>query len=331
MRADTFAGRLVAALSRRDPAFGTRPDLSFAASRRWLAAFTRRTAPFAPASVASPRDRPATGDRAPATPWHKRTVPIWVPVLCSLTVALIMLIPYAVRQSRAAPAPITPPSSGGPDRTDFASALPSSHVISVDIESWDGVKAIFRVRTTDRRPVSLSAMMSRSDTESLPVITRTTRLSGSDTYQRLHTYEPPPCGVTETRVLTGVTTPAARDGWSTATATAAGPRCPSLETLAVTMKNPSLTVTCGKKAEIIAIVGTNGAAGTLRYQWLRSDSKTPITGEETVSGSERLLTLSLDWTFTGKGTTRHTATLRVLDPVPSGSPPEATTTITYSC
>ncbi|WP_329485998.1 hypothetical protein OG618_05240 [Kitasatospora sp. NBC_01246] len=73
---------------------------------------------------------------------------------------------------------------------------------------------------------------------------------------------------------------------------------------------------CGGTAVITAAVETNGAAGTLRYRWLRSDGTTSgELAQEVGSGTHRT-ELVLRWSFEGQGSLPSTATLELLSPGP---------------
>lgn len=84
---------------------------------------------------------------------------------------------------------------------------------------------------------------------------------------------------------------------------------------------------CDVTVDVVATVRTNGRAGVIRYQWLRSDAPTGTLLTERVGPGERTVTLTLQWTFSGVGATTETATVNLVEPAPL----QAGTQVTYRC
>ncbi|NBE79502.1 hypothetical protein GVV04_00535 [Micromonospora sp. NEAU-HG-1] len=84
---------------------------------------------------------------------------------------------------------------------------------------------------------------------------------------------------------------------------------------------------CDVTVEVVATVRTNGNAGTIRYQWLRSGSTPGALVGERVGRGQRTVALPLKWSFSGVGATRETATVNIVEP----SPVQAGTEVRYVC
>ncbi|SCG53688.1 DUF3060 domain-containing protein [Micromonospora halophytica] len=84
---------------------------------------------------------------------------------------------------------------------------------------------------------------------------------------------------------------------------------------------------CDVTVDVVATVRTNGRAGVIEYQWLRSGSTPGALLSERVGWGQKTVTLTLKWAFSGVGTTRETATVNIVDP----SPHQARTEVTYAC
>ncbi|MGB2571705.1 hypothetical protein ACPFP2_25115 [Micromonospora citrea] len=84
---------------------------------------------------------------------------------------------------------------------------------------------------------------------------------------------------------------------------------------------------CDVTVDVVATVRTNGRAGVIEYQWLRSGSPPGALLSERVGWGQKTVTLTLKWAFSGVGTTRETATVNIVDP----SPRQARTEVTYAC
>jgi hypothetical protein len=84
---------------------------------------------------------------------------------------------------------------------------------------------------------------------------------------------------------------------------------------------------CDVTVEVVATVRTNGNAGTIRYQWLRSGAAPGALLSERVGRGQRVVTLPLEWSFTGVGTARETATVNIVEP----SVAQASAEVRYEC
>ena len=78
---------------------------------------------------------------------------------------------------------------------------------------------------------------------------------------------------------------------------------------------------------MVATVRTNGRSGVIRYQWFRSDDLPGTVLTEQVGSGQHTATLTLQWTFSGVGTTTETATVNIIKPTPI----RAGTEVTYRC
>jgi hypothetical protein len=85
-------------------------------------------------------------------------------------------------------------------------------------------------------------------------------------------------------------------------------------------------VSCGRTAEIVASVRTNGNPGTLRYQWDRGDGQRSAVLRQSMAQGQHSANLLLNWKFEGTGTYHAVATIRLLDARLS-----ATVRLTYRC
>lgn len=87
------------------------------------------------------------------------------------------------------------------------------------------------------------------------------------------------------------------------------------------------SVACGQSERLTGTFSTNGEAGTITYQWLRSDGTRSGQLRQAVEHGTRRVTVTLDWTFQGHGTLQATAILRVLSPGDA----TASASFTYLC
>ena len=78
----------------------------------------------------------------------------------------------------------------------------------------------------------------------------------------------------------------------------------------------------------MASVSTNGAAGTLTYQWTRPDATKGEVSSVRLPSGQRTLSTSLEFTFTGQGSAGGVATFQVLGPNPLSASGPA---VTYMC
>ncbi|BCJ62718.1 hypothetical protein [Micromonospora endophytica] len=84
---------------------------------------------------------------------------------------------------------------------------------------------------------------------------------------------------------------------------------------------------CDVTVDVVATVRTNGRAGTIEYQWLRSGSTPGTLLDERIGWGQRSAELTLRWSFSGVGTTTETATVNIVAPAPM----QASTEVIYSC
>ncbi|WBB81093.1 hypothetical protein O7606_06840 [Micromonospora sp. WMMD882] len=74
---------------------------------------------------------------------------------------------------------------------------------------------------------------------------------------------------------------------------------------------------CDVTVDVVATVETNGRAGAIRYQWLRSDAEPGGLLTERVARGQRTATLHLKWAFSGVGATTETAVVNITEPTPT--------------
>lgn len=84
---------------------------------------------------------------------------------------------------------------------------------------------------------------------------------------------------------------------------------------------------CDRSATVVAVVTTNGAAGSIRYRWVRSDGTDSGELRQTVGAGQREVRLSMYWTFHGRGTRKASAVVDILTPTAH----TASTAFTYRC
>lgn len=99
-----------------------------------------------------------------------------------------------------------------------------------------------------------------------------------------------------------------------------------IEGVTVAVVEPAGT-RCDVTVEVAATVRTNGNAGTIHYQWLRSGSPPGALVSERVGRGQRSVSLPLKWSFTGVGTARETATVNIVEPAVT----QAGTEVRYAC
>ncbi|GAA3776962.1 hypothetical protein [Micromonospora maritima] len=99
-----------------------------------------------------------------------------------------------------------------------------------------------------------------------------------------------------------------------------------VEQVAVAVPRPP-GVACDVTVDVVATVRTNGRAGTIRYQWFRSDAPPGALLSERVGSGQRTATLTLKWTFSGVGATTGTATVNIIEPAPV----QAGARVSYRC
>ncbi|MEO3752895.1 hypothetical protein [Streptomyces sp. B6B3] len=71
---------------------------------------------------------------------------------------------------------------------------------------------------------------------------------------------------------------------------------------------------CGETVEVVAVVRTNGGAGSFRYHWVRSDGGATEAREERLPRDRDEARLRLLWTFQGEGVMDAVAELRITEP-----------------
>ncbi|TDB78062.1 hypothetical protein [Micromonospora sp. KC723] len=84
---------------------------------------------------------------------------------------------------------------------------------------------------------------------------------------------------------------------------------------------------CDVTVDVVATVRTNGRAGVIEYRWQRSGAPPGALLTERVGWGQRSATLTLQWTFSGVGTARETATVTIVTP----ASPQAGTEVAYAC
>ncbi|MTK03783.1 hypothetical protein [Micromonospora sp. CP22] len=84
---------------------------------------------------------------------------------------------------------------------------------------------------------------------------------------------------------------------------------------------------CDVTVDVVATVSTNGRAGVIEYQWLRTGSAPGALLTERVGWGQRSVELTLRWSFTGVGSTTETATVNIVSPAPV----QAATEVSYTC
>jgi hypothetical protein len=89
----------------------------------------------------------------------------------------------------------------------------------------------------------------------------------------------------------------------------------------------STTLGCGATATITGTLQTNGNAGTVSYEWKRSDGTESAVLQQRFAKGTRQVNVALLWTFSGQGNIQATATLDVLSP----NAVSASTNFTYTC
>jgi hypothetical protein len=87
------------------------------------------------------------------------------------------------------------------------------------------------------------------------------------------------------------------------------------------------TASCDTTVDVVGTLVTDGSAGSVRYQWVRSDGQTSEVLTQTIASGVTSTDVHLQWSVTGQGRLAATATLRVLDPAPT----EGSGGFTYSC
>jgi hypothetical protein len=84
---------------------------------------------------------------------------------------------------------------------------------------------------------------------------------------------------------------------------------------------------CDTQYDFVGTIATNGKAGTVTYQWQRSDGQSTKHLTVNVPAGRRSTVVHLYWTFSGTGSQSATATLNVSDP---GSA-QGSAEVAYAC
>ncbi len=107
-----------------------------------------------------------------------------------------------------------------------------------------------------------------------------------------------------------------------------GRSTPSMSVTGVSVRTASATVSCSGQQTLTGVIATNGGAGSLTYQWVRSDGTKSAVLHQTVNSGDELVDVTLLWNFEGTGSLHATAVLDILGPGPRYS---ATASFDYSC
>ncbi|MGW6707401.1 hypothetical protein ACWGDE_21265 [Streptomyces sp. NPDC054956] len=102
---------------------------------------------------------------------------------------------------------------------------------------------------------------------------------------------------------------------------------PALEVREVAVTAGSEGPGCDATADVVAVVRTNGRAGTITYRWLRSDGTRSEQLTERVPSGRDEARLHLLWTFQGAGTYPAKAELQLISPTQQTAAAE----FTYRC
>ena len=87
-----------------------------------------------------------------------------------------------------------------------------------------------------------------------------------------------------------------------------------LDVNGVTVRISAPVLDCGKTEQVTAVINTNAGAGTVEYEWVRSDGTTSGEISQPVASGDRQVSVALDWNFDGYGWLQATATIRILGP-----------------
>lgn len=90
----------------------------------------------------------------------------------------------------------------------------------------------------------------------------------------------------------------------------------------------SAEVTCSGQETLTGVITTDGGAGTISYQWVRSDGTKSAVLRQDVSSGQKLVDVTLVWNFEGIGSMHATAVLDILGP---GTARSASASFDYSC
>jgi hypothetical protein len=100
----------------------------------------------------------------------------------------------------------------------------------------------------------------------------------------------------------------------------------SVQVGSVTVAKVDVT-TCNSQADVVGTVVTNGESGVFAYEWVDSDGHSSGRLNQTVREGQGSVAVHYYWNFSGKGTHKGTATLRILAP----NQIEASAPVSYTC
>ncbi|MFJ9863043.1 hypothetical protein [Streptomyces sp. NPDC101165] len=103
---------------------------------------------------------------------------------------------------------------------------------------------------------------------------------------------------------------------------------PAPAVVAVRVQAPAGTLHCGRTADLVGVVTTDGRGGPVTYQWLRGDGQDSGELVRTAHRGERRFRVHLRWTVRGPGRFQGTARLRITH---QRAPMEAKASFTYVC
>jgi len=107
-----------------------------------------------------------------------------------------------------------------------------------------------------------------------------------------------------------------------------GRSSPAVSVTGVSVRASSATLGCSGQETLTGVITTAGGAGTVSYQWVRSDGTKSDVLNQAVSSGDKSVDVTLVWNFDGTGSMRATAVLDVLGP---GTPRSASASFDYKC
>lgn len=107
-----------------------------------------------------------------------------------------------------------------------------------------------------------------------------------------------------------------------------GRSSPTMSVSGVTVHTSSAKVTCSGQETLTGVITTDGGAGTLDYQWVRSDGTKSDLLHQVVNSGDKVVDVTLVWNFEGTGSLHATAVLDILGP---GTARSASASFDYSC
>ncbi|MGW3151690.1 hypothetical protein ACWDG1_45240 [Streptomyces sp. NPDC001177] len=102
---------------------------------------------------------------------------------------------------------------------------------------------------------------------------------------------------------------------------------PELAVTQVTVSARPTELRCDGSATVVAVATTNGAAGSIRYRWVRNDGTDSGELRQTVRAGQERLSLPMRWTFHGRGTHKARVVVDILTPTAH----TASASFTYRC